>query len=163
MKLTRIIAAAMAFTAVIGFNSCKSAETEKQAAENEEITAVVEESVTEDSADKLTAAEKTALLDSKLVTEEDFGKTIFIDFNATWCGPCREFAPYFEAAAKKFGNEAKFIAVDIDEYRAVADAFGIRSIPTMIAVKADGTLGVYVGTQGLVGEGAFEGIVNQYK
>lgn len=163
MKLTRIIAAAMACTAVIGFNSCKSAEAEKQAAENEEITAVVEESVTEDSADKLTAAEKTALLDSKLVTEEDFGKTIFIDFNATWCGPCREFAPYFEAAAKKFGNEAKFIAVDTDEYPAVAEAFGIQSIPTMIAVKADGTLGVYVGKDKLAGEGVFEGIVNQYK
>lgn len=164
MKKTFLaIACAMLASGAITLSSCAGNKTETETPETEVAEEVAVEEVTEVDADKLTADQKNALTESKLVTDADFSKTIFIDFNATWCGPCRQFAPFFEAAAEKYGNEAKFIAVDIDEYTNVANAFGIQSIPTMVAVQPDGTLATYNGTQELVGEGVFEAIVNKLK
>lgn len=141
-------------------SSCAGNKTEQnnQAEEATETVIIAED----DDTPALTNAQKEALIASKLVTADDFSHTIFIDFNATWCGPCRQFAPFFKAASEKYGDRATFIAVDTDEYGDVANAFGIQSIPTMIAIQADGKCAVYVGTAELVGDGAFEGIVEKF-
>ena len=47
-------------------------------------------------------------------------KLTIIDFNATWCGPCKAFAPIFEEAAKDYAGKVKFIAVDVDLHREMA-------------------------------------------
>lgn len=61
-------------------------------------------------------------------------KPIFIDFWAAWCGPCRSFAPVFEAAAARHPG-AVFAKVDTEAQRELAGYFQIRSIPTIVAIR----------------------------
>ncbi len=57
---------------------------------------------------------------------------VLVDFWATWCGPCRTIAPAIEELASDFENSAKVGKVDVDDQQALAEAFGIRSIPTLL-------------------------------
>ena len=64
------------------------------------------------------------------------GGILIIDFWAAWCGPCRAFAPTFEAAAQKH-SDIVFAKVNTEKERSLAQAFEIQSIPTL-AVFRDG-------------------------
>ena len=65
-------------------------------------------------------------------------KTVFCDFWASWCGPCRMLAPVFEEISDKYEGEAVFVKIDIDEEdsEAAAIKYGISSIPNIIVFKA---------------------------
>lgn len=61
-------------------------------------------------------------------------ETVFVDFWAEWCGPCRGFAPTFEAASEA-NPEIVFGKVDTEDQRELSEGFGIRSIPTLMVFR----------------------------
>jgi thioredoxin 1/thioredoxin 2 len=99
------------------------------------------------------------------LTEQNFeatlekGGILFIDFWAAWCGPCRAFAPVFEAAANKH-TDITFAKVDTEAQRGLAAAFEIQAIPTL-AVFRDGIL---IGQNaGSLPASAFEQVITQVR
>ena len=64
-------------------------------------------------------------------------KTVYCDFWASWCGPCRMLAPVFEELSDKYEDEAVFVKIDVDEEDSepAAIKYGISSIPNIIAFK----------------------------
>ena len=78
------------------------------------------------------------------LTETDFEQTVssegitLVDFWAEWCGPCKMFAPVFEAASEN-NPDITFAKVDTEAEQSLAAALNIRSIPTIMAFR-DGVL-----------------------
>ena len=62
-------------------------------------------------------------------------KTVFCDFWASWCGPCRMLAPVFEELAEKYEGKAEFVKVDVDENEEAAMKYRVTSIPNVMAFK----------------------------
>ena len=58
-------------------------------------------------------------------------ENVVVDFYASWCGPCKMFAPIFEEVSKENENYT-FVKVDVDKFEELARRYSVMSIPTVI-------------------------------
>ena len=61
-------------------------------------------------------------------------KTVLVDFNATWCGPCRMLSPIIDEIAEE-RKDIKVVSIDVDENQDLAANYGIMSIPCLVMFK----------------------------
>ena len=67
----------------------------------------------------------------------DAPEPVVIDFWAPWCAPCKQFGPTFDAVGTRFEGRVRFLKVNTEEATSIAEAFSIRSIPTVLALVGD--------------------------
>jgi thioredoxin 1 len=75
----------------------------------------------------MSQAEYDALINSSV--------PVLIDFNATWCGPCKKLKPVLDEIATEYAGKVKIVAIDVDQNKSLANAMQISSIPLLIYYK----------------------------
>lgn len=99
------------------------------------------------------------------MTAQDFEDTItsndivIVDFWASWCGPCRSFAPIFEKVSENH-PDIVFAKVNTEEEQELAAHFQIRSIPTLMIFREQVIL---FAEAGMLGEAALEQVIEQVR
>ena len=77
----------------------------------------------------------------KKVNTQEFGNETMkaavsvVDFNATWCGPCRMLAPVLEDLSEKYADRVSFFSVDVDEAPGLAMQYRVNSVPCLVLLK----------------------------
>lgn len=84
---------------------------------------------------------------------------VFVDFWATWCGPCKSFAPIYEAVAEK-NPEIVFAKINTEDEQDLAASFQIRSIPTLMIFREQIVL---FSQAGMLPQSALEDLVAKTK
>ncbi len=98
--------------------------------------------------------------DNILVKGHKLDKVTVVDFNATWCMPCKKFEPAFNEVAAET-DKADFVSVDVDKCPQTAQSFEIVSVPTVLIIGKDGEIKArYEGVGELLPADAFRKIVN---
>lgn len=137
MKIKNIVTGGClsAVLLLMGASCAGSSDSDKTTAENE-VAQAVEEVPAAGAVTKIKA-------DGQIPPAE--GKLIVLDFNATWCGPCRQFAPNFEKVADSYSDRASFYSIDVDENPGLAAQYNVESIPMIVYIRPDGTTTSSVG------------------
>lgn len=93
-----------------------------------------------------------------ITTVEEVADNCLIKFGASWCAPCRVVKPVLEKVEAATG--ATILDVDIDESPDLTEAFGIRSVPTVVAIKNASVIDTIVGAKP---EAVYLELVNKLK
>lgn len=106
-----------------------------------------------------TASSDVVVIDDASFLELTEGGYTIVDFWASWCAPCRSFAPVFRSVAAAHDGPVRFGAVEVDANPQTAQLLGITSIPTLVVFGPDGS---EVGrSTGVVRRGDLEATVAQ--
>ncbi len=88
-------------------------------------------------------------------TDADFDATVLqsdepvlVDFWAQWCGPCKMIAPALDELAESYSGRAKVVKIDIDQNRATAMKYHVRSIPMLLLFKGGQVQATQIGAVG---------------
>lgn len=154
MKKYFIMAVAALALASCGNQSTQTTETEEAAVEQPAVALYAP--VAKDG--KVIELDNDSLLAPGVKVEQ----LTVVDFNAVWCGPCRQLTPVVEELAAKYQGKVTFIAVDVDRFGALfqADDMG-ESIPAVLFLKPDGTSFKKIGTGDLLPADKFEQLINE--
>ncbi len=77
----------------------------------------------------------------KGMSKEEFEKItngdipVLVDFNATWCGPCKKLKPILAEIEKEYVGKIKVVAIDVDENKSLAESMKVTNIPLLIYYK----------------------------
>jgi thioredoxin 2 len=82
-----------------------------------------------------------ALTEATFARHANAGIPLLVDFWAAWCGPCRNMAPHFEAAAAQLEPRVRLGKVDTEAEPSLSAQFAIRSIPTLVLIYGGREIG----------------------
>lgn len=72
---------------------------------------------------------------------------VLVDFWATWCGPCKAMAPILEEISTEYAGKLKVAKLDVDAQSAVAQQYGVMSMPTFMVFKGGKLAAQAIGAQ----------------
>lgn len=119
----------------------------KQKSANDSLATIdssIATSVTDSEQDSANGSEQSSSTESSKGEAQILDKIVkndkptIIDFNAVWCGPCRQMKPIFDKLASEFGNKFNFVSIDIDKNPEIAEKYKVQAIPTFIFLDEDG-------------------------
>ena len=128
MKIKRIFILSVLLLSLMAMACGSKNENSNEVLEIEELDAVVEDDAEESETEVYT----------EMVSN---GKPSIIDFNATWCGPCKIMKPIFHKLAKEYSDRYNFISIDVDKNKDLAEKYAIEVIPVFVFVDAEGKEG----------------------
>ncbi len=94
---------------------------------------------------KVTVMDVTTATFERDVIEASKSHPVVVDFWAPWCGPCRALTPIIDKVAREFEGRVKVVKVNSDDNPELSAAYGVRSIPNVIAFKNGRPAAQFVG------------------